>query len=393
MIINNCPVCESIKLVNILQRDNMPVYQNLLINSYDRARDIVKGDLSVYQCEDCGFVFNQAFDSNKVVYGSDYENTQSYSPYFTQYLDELINELVLNKGVQNVNIVEVGCGKGHFLKKIAMIGNNSGYGFDPSYIGPDIELDGKVRFEKRLYNEECTEIQADVVICRHVIEHIQSPLIILKAIRAALAHSPHASVYFETPCVDWILNNKIMFDFFYEHCSYFNKSSLEKAFILSGFEVISIDHIFNGQYMWLEAKPLQSTEKLAARKYSNEDISSSTLFAQYEMEWLDVIRKQLHGYSHKGNIAIWGAGAKGVTFLNMIDIDRKYISCVIDINPNKVGKFIPGTGHEIVGINELDISEISTIIVMNPNYFEEIKLLVEKKQLNITCINIDSLGA
>lgn len=85
--------------------------------------------------------------------------------------------------------------KRYFLRKIVEAGNNYGYGFDPSYIGPELELDGKLRFEKRLYDEECVHIKADVVICLHVIEHISEPLVLLKTIRKALIHSPNARVF------------------------------------------------------------------------------------------------------------------------------------------------------------------------------------------------------
>ncbi|MEK4190990.1 class I SAM-dependent methyltransferase [Paenibacillus sp. FSL L8-0494] len=387
---NNCPVCESTNLKSIITRENIPVFQNLLINSLESAKQIVKGDLNILQCIDCGFVYNSSFDSDKVVYGSDYENTQSYSLYFEKYLNELTSNLVNKNGVRNLNVVEVGCGKGIFLRKIVEAGNNYGYGFDPSYIGPDVELDGKLRFEKRLYDEECVHIKADVVICRHVIEHISEPLVLLKTIRKALIHSPNARVFFETPCVEWIFNNKVMFDFFYEHCSYFNKSSLAKAFELAGFEVVNIEHLFNGQYMWLEARLVETSEKFDDFTSIMDIVTNSMQFSQHEREWKQKVQDRLAEHSEKGEIAIWGAGAKGVTFLNLIDPDLKYINCVIDVNPNKVGKYLPGTGHEIVGINVLQDKELSTVIVMNPNYLEEIKQIIVQQHLNIELINIDS---
>ena len=48
-----------------------------------------------------------------------------------------------------------------------------------------------------------------------------------------------------------------------------------------------------------------------------------------------------------GSFAVWGAGAKGSTFLNLLDTERKAVKYVIDINPAKQNKFIAGTGHPI----------------------------------------------
>ena len=52
-----------------------------------------------------------------------------------------------------------------------------------------------------------------------------------------------------------------------------------------------------------------------------------------------------------GNIALWGAAGKGVCLANTIDPNREFIECLIDLNPKKWGKFIPGTGHEIINFN------------------------------------------
>ena len=43
---------------------------------------------------------------------------------------------------------------------------------------------------------------------------------------------------------------------------------------------------------------------------------------------------------------MWGAGARGVTLLNMLNDSR--IEYAVDINPRKQGKYVPGTGQQIV---------------------------------------------
>ena len=45
-------------------------------------------------------------------------------------------------------------------------------------------------------------------------------------------------------------------------------------------------------------------------------------------------------FSNSGSFAVWGAGAKGSTFLNLLDKERKAVKYVIDINPAKQNKFI-----------------------------------------------------
>jgi len=88
-----------------------------------------------------------------------------------------------------------------------------------------------------------------------------------------------------------------------------------------------------------------------------------------------------------GPIAIWGAGAKGVTFANLIDPKRECIDSIIDVNVNKQGKFLPGTGHLIINYKEIPSRKINKVILMNPNYYDEILNLLKESKIEIDLIN------
>ncbi len=105
---------------------------------------------------------------------------------------------------------------------------------------PDVDLDGRLQFHRQFYDAECSRTPADVVIARHVIEHVAQPRELLSSIRAALNSNPDARVFLETPCVEWILRHRVAWDFFYEHCSLFTVESLSTAAEESGFDVKSV---------------------------------------------------------------------------------------------------------------------------------------------------------
>lgn len=382
-----CPVCTSDRLTPFLQRSAVPVHQNLLVASYQAARLVTRGELDLVVCEDCGFVFNRAFDLSLLTYGEDYDNTQTCSAYFDTYLDGLVEHLVQEQGIRNCTIVEVGCGKGQFLRKLVNYpgANNRGFGFDPSYIGPEQDLEGRLVFRRCYYDDTCAEVHADVVVCRHVIEHVPAPLMLLHSVRAALAQSPKARVFFETPCVEWILRNKVVWDFFYEHCSLFSKASLSTAFQKTGFEVTHVGHIFGGQYLWLEAK-------IGSSQAAKESEPSGTVvlardYGKNEEALRKDWRKRIENFKAHGKTALWGAGAKGATFANLIDQEGDLLDCVIDLNPKKQGCYIPGTGHSIVAPSDILPRGIKYAILMNTNYRQEnLELL---KQANISIELID----
>lgn len=372
----SCPVCGATE-VAFLTRTQVPVHQNLIMKTFEAARAIRRGTLEMAVCEACGFAFNRAFDASLLAYGDDYDNTQDHSPSFKSYTDGLVERLV-GLGVRDARVVEVGCGKGQFIQRLVEAAPNTvGWGFDPSYVGPEELLQGRLKFRREFYGPGCESLLADVVVCRHVIEHVANPLVLLEAVRAALALSPDARVFFETPSLDWILENVVVWDLFYEHCSLFTPGSLQTAFERAGFEVSEIATTFGGQYLWAEARVTSHPRTPELRPGNTPELARR--FAREEARLVAQLQRSLTG----PRTAIWGAGAKGVTFANLADPTGTLIDCVVDLNPHKQGHFMPGTGHPIVAPAALEERGVKRAILMNPNYRDENQRLLAELALDI----------
>jgi hypothetical protein len=67
-----------------------------------------------------------------------------------------------------------------------------------------------------------------------------------------------------------------------------------------------------------------------------------------------------------------GAGAKAVTFLNITDPAGSAISHVVDVNARKAGRFLAGSGQEIIEPSAVRELRPEVIVLMNPSYREEI---------------------
>ena len=76
-------------------------------------------------------------------------------------------------------------------------------------------------------------------------------------------------------------------------------------------------------------------------------------------------------------VVIWGAGSKGITFLNL-QAGAGRIDYAVDLNPRKHGRYITGTGQRIVPPDFLAEYVPDAIIVMNPLYVDEIRLMVHE---------------
>jgi hypothetical protein len=99
-------------------------------------------------------------------------------------------------------------------------------------------------------------------------------------------------------------------------------------------------------------------------------------------------QEQIELLNKKGGVAIWGAGAKGVTFANLVDPNQEHIACVVDVNPRKQGHFLSGTGHPIVKFHALPSYRVTTVILMNPNYHEEVAGLLRDAKMDIQILDL-----
>lgn len=375
-----CRLCGSATTQDFLHRSQVPVHQNLLAVTEREAIGVPRGDLRMMVCENCGFVFNAAFDSSRLSYGEHYENTQSYSPMFARHMEDLANHLLDERGVRGKTIVEVGCGKGDFLRLLVSgDARNTGVGYDPSYLGESEQHGGRLRFKRRMFGPDCPDVKPDIVVCRHVIEHVLQPLELLKQVKEAVSSSRSPRLFFETPCVGWILQNFVIWDFFYEHCSLFTAASLAGAFRAAGFRVAGVHRVFGEQYLWIEAS-VEGDDGFRAPDATNVPVMARTFAEQSDAavaQWVETVAS----LRVQGRVAIWGAGAKGATFVDLVDRPRSMIDCVVDINPNKQGHFIPGTGHPIVSPRELVERKIAAAILMNPNYLVENQDLLRRERI------------
>ena len=386
-----CPLCkrEASDFIVITHRKNVPVEQNFLMPTLEDALKVTKGDLKVVLCAQCSFVFNADFESEKINYNKNYENKQHLSTVFLAHLRE-VSDLLRDKYFVTAGqkILEVGCGQGFFLETLVKNLGLKGLGFDPSYRG-DACAHEDIQYYSDYFSEKYKHLDTDIVLSRHVIEHTPDPLAFINSIKKA-TQIP-VQLFLETPDITWILKNHVLWDFFYEHCSYFSPTTLSYAAALSGFSTQDIQTVFQDQYLWIYALSAPSAT-VESSSFQNENLMNlAKEYSAYETQARSQVLKNLRTLSKGGALALWGAGAKGVCFSNLFDPDQHYLRGVLDINTDTQGSFIPGTGHEIFAPEDLFKHQVRTVIVMNPNYFQECQLSLGQKGEEINWILGDDL--
>jgi SAM-dependent methyltransferase len=402
-----CLVCGSGDLLSFLDLPRAPVYCNVLFPTAAAARKVARGDLTLAICRKCGHVFNTSFNSQLLEYTDRYENSLHFSPLFRKYAETLARELVERHGLRGRRIVEIACGQGDFLRLLCELGGNRGVGFDPSYRGvssrrgvsptvsdhPAEVDDTQVRFVKAYYGVGNEKVVADFLCCRQALEHVPDPDGFLTVLRDALRGfkvpglSDHVTtLFFEVPNSLFSLRDGGIWDFIYEHVSYFCGRSLEVCFKRAGFTVQRTWESFGGQFLCLETKWPAAGETagdFAEVPSPGQLVGYAAGLGETVRSLVDFWRGRLARLRRQGQrAAIWGAGSKGVTFLNMLNAEDE-IMYVVDINPEKHGMFVAGTGHPVVSPDGMARVPPDLIVCMNPQYRNEIAEMIAARGLEI----------
>src|SRR5713101_7742352 len=172
-----CPACGGRELEQFFEIQELPVNCIALSSTCEAALDCPKGRLDLALCLRCGAVSNLAFDAARLTYDPTYDNSLHFSPTFQKYADEIVHHLVERFNLGGKDVIDLGCGNGEFLSLLCEMGNNRGVGFDPSFIPGRSNLSaGKgISIVPDYYSEKYADYAADLVICRHVLEHSPKP--------------------------------------------------------------------------------------------------------------------------------------------------------------------------------------------------------------------------
>jgi SAM-dependent methyltransferase len=372
-----CQSCGANGMAVFYEVRGVPIHSCLLLPSREEALRFPRRDLALGFCATCGFIANVIFDPQVMNYSAAYEEQQSFSPRFNVFAEGLAKHLVEKYHLRNKNVVEIGCGKGDFLALLCQLGYNRGVGVDPSYVPgrlPSPAAD-RVTFIADFYSERYAYLAGDLVCCRHTLEHIERTREFVETIGRTLGERSQTVIFFEVPDVTRVLQEGAFWDIYYEHCSYFTLASLGRLFYACGFELLDVGKAFDGQYLLLEARPRNGT---AARPVAETDLEQEardvTCFAaNYRRrlkEWQDRL-SVLRSKSQRA--AIWGSSSKCVAFLSALELPDDTECVVVDINPHRHGKYLPGSGKAILPPSALRDYQPDLVIPMNPIYSSEIR--------------------
>lgn len=370
-----CRICGG-KIYHTLFQWNIP----LAADVRDQAEDGIKYPVEPLICMECGHV--QLKESIEYKY-NDYLYTPFYSDEFKEYI-AAFTDCLNRRLAKGKRVIEVGSSNGYLLGQMKSKGWDV-LGFEPSLPLAAAAEEKGVHTEQMYFGSEesLNYIKnwgtPDVIIIRHVMEHLDNLNVIVQMVSDIL---DNGIFVMEVPWLLRIVEEKQFYAFFHEHLSYFTVTAIQNLLDNHGLSIIDIEenNLEGGSIVVYAGKSNiweKSKEKISAyleREKACCSVEKMKEFAEEISGQINKIKQLVKEKRTSGKrLAAWGAGQRGVSLINICGLTSREIDFIVDVNENYWWKYILGESNiQIVSPDFLRNHFVDYIMIFATGYADEI---------------------
>lgn len=354
----NCIVCGA-KLIDnpIYVCRNMPAESQNLPDA-SSLNDDIPIDINLCQCSGCGLV---QFDCDPVSYYKDSTRAGERCEALIELRKQQYTHLIETYCLQGKKILEVGAGKGGFLKTLREMSEYSiqefGIENNPEFVNIARNVE-KVNMQQG--DVECLETQIegapfDAFVTFAYPARLIDPNAMLQCVSRHLTRDAVGLV--QVPSMEHLLKPGGFYDITRDHVAYYSEATLKFLLVKNGFDILEFGEV-SELYIYAIVK-------------KRKPYDLQTLWADVE-PLADEVRKYVNKNTEKGKkLAVWCAGHFAFTVLSTAEIGNK-VSYIIDNAEFKKGRYSPASHVPIVGPEHFFNEPVDTILILGPIYVNEI---------------------
>ena len=384
----NCRGCNSEKTSLLLDLGHSPISNEFLDLDQLRIAE-AHYPLKVYVCDHCGMVQIPEVTRKETLFSDNYVYFSSFSSSWLNHSKEFARKMIVEFSITNQDLVlEIASNDGYLLqyfqssgikvlgvepaKSVAEVAVSKGIETISAFFGTDLALELRAQ-----------GVSPKVIVANNVLAHvpdihdfINGVSILLDGQGLATFEFPHLSNLMELNQFDTV---------YHEHYSYLSYEALKPIFASHGLDIFQIENLTtHGGSLRLFVAPQDSRKietleiqnlELREKKWSPrnstnvQNLRSNTLKTK-----LDFLSQLLDLKNLGLTVAGYGAAAKGNTLLNYCGIDSDLISYIVDRNPAKQGKFLPGSHIPVFPESVFETTPPDVVIIFPWNLKNEIRL-------------------
>ena len=349
--------------------------------------------LRVLVCEQCWLVQSEDFAQARELFDTDYAYFSAFSSTWLAHCERYVAGMVgrFELGPDS-HVVEVAANDGYLLQYIKAR-NIPCTGVEPTASTaaaarakgiPIVEDFFSVRLARELAAQGK---QADLTTANNVLAHV--PDINDFVAGFAVLLKPHGVATFEFPHLLKLVAESQFDTIYHEHFSYLSLTAVERVFAANGLTVFDVEeHPTHGGSLRVFAKRSDTgphprgaqVDELLERE-AQAGMSTAHYYAGFQAR-IDKIKDDfltflLDAKRQGKSVAAYGAAAKGNTLMNYAGIRPDLIPFVVDRNPAKRGKFMPGSRIPIADEAQLKNSKPDYVVILPWNLKAEVMQQLE----------------
>ena len=345
--------------------------------------------LRVLVCGQCWLAQTEDFADANELFNDDYSYFSSYSASWLEhcerYVDEMAERIFLN---QLSLVIEVAANDGYLLDFVAKRGIPC-IGIEPTASTAFVaKAKGHKIYEEFFGERFAKELVdrgefADLIIANNVLAHVPDINDFILGFNVLL--KPQGVATFEFPHLLKLLENNQFDTIYHEHFSYLSLLSIERILQANGLSIFDVQELGThggslrifAQRHETGAKPVSNNVKEIIRREIEFGICNPTCYAEFQSK-AERVKDEFIGFlikskNSKKTVAAYGAAAKGNTLMNFAGIRPDLISYVVDINPAKQGKFMPGSRIPIRAPEVLMEHRPDFLVILPWNIADEVR--------------------
>ena len=345
--------------------------------------------LKVMVCNHCWLVQTVDFVGTGEMFSEDYAYFSSYSTSWLEHASSYVEDVALRFNLSRQStVVEIAANDGYLLQYVQKKGIPC-YGIEPTHSTAQAAQKKGIEIIEDFFDaakaQELTQQgrQADLIIANNVLAHVPDINAFVRGVAILLKSNGVAT--FEFPHLVNLVEQCQFDTIYHEHFSYLSLTAVLAIFEANGLSAFDVDELpTHGGSLRVYAQLSQSgqhpvSETISALKAREDQLGVSSVgFYNQTQRAAEKIKVDLLDFLRDAKeqgkkVVAYGAAAKGSTLLNFAGVSSDLIQHVVDKNPAKQGKYMPGSRIPILAPENIYLHRPDYVVILPWNIAREVQ--------------------
>ena len=385
----NCRFCQEPLTHVFIDLGNSPP-SNSFLKTEDLNEPEVFFPLKVFTCDKCFLVQVDEYKKSEAIFNNEYVYFSSYSTSWLEHSRKYV-EMMMERFHFNSQslVIEIASNDGYLLQyfKEKMV---PVLGIEPTANTAEVAVQRGVDTLVEFFGTELAlQLQkkgylADLVLGNNVLAHVPNIVDFVEGMKIIL--KPTGVITMEFPHLMQLIDNRQFDTIYHEHFSYLSLTTVKKIFEAEGLTIFDVEELpTHGGSLRIFARhhadttnPVTAAVTRLLEKENAKGMNNLPYYNNLQQHALkikvDLSAFLLELKKRNKKVAAYGAAAKGNTLLNYCGIKSDLLPYVVDANPHKQNKWLPGSHIPVVNESFLKADKPNFVLILPWNLKEEIML-------------------